>query len=109
MIISGKIEINYNPIKLIVLVCIIMFSSRFMSGQEPPPRPLTVTVTAQGLSFGAFSQGATGGTVTIASDGSRSATGDIILLSLGFSFTTALYELVANPGTVVSQVHIKQS
>lgn len=102
MIISGKIEINYNPIKLIVLVCIIMFSSRFMSGQEPPPRPLTVTVTAQGLSFGAFSQGATGGTVTIASDGSRSATGDIILLSLGFSFTTALYELVANPGTVVS-------
>jgi hypothetical protein len=79
-----------------------MVSGRFMKGQEPPPRPLSVTVTAQNLSFGAFSQGAVGGTVTIASDGSRSATGDIILLTLGYSFSTALYELVANPGTVVS-------
>jgi hypothetical protein len=98
----GNIKNSYIAIKLIVLVCILMVSGRFMEGQEPPPRPLSVTVTAQNLSFGAFSQGAVGGTVTIASDGSRSATGDIILLTLGYSFSTALYELVANPGTVVS-------
>jgi hypothetical protein len=98
----GNIKNCYIAIKLIVLVCILMVSGRFMEGQEPPPRPLSVTVTAQNLSFGAFSQGAVGGTVTIASDGSRSATGDIILLTLGYSFSTALYELVANPGTVVS-------
>lgn len=102
MSISDKIKINFKSIRLIVLICFLLVFSRFMNGQEPPPRPLTVTVTSQNLSFGAFSQGAVGGTVTIASDGSRSATGDIILLTLGYSFSTALYELVANPGTVVS-------
>ena len=71
-------------------------------GQELPPRPITVTVTAQGLSFGAFYHGAAGGSVTINADGSRTSAGDVVLLSLGFSFSTALYELVANPGTVVS-------
>jgi hypothetical protein len=80
-----------------------IFSSLIaVDGQEPPPRPITITVTAQGLSFGAFSQGAAGGTVTISSAGVRSATGDVILLGLGYTFSTALYELVGNPGTVVS-------
>ncbi len=71
-------------------------------GQEPPPRPVTITVTAQQLAFGAFYQGPLGGTVTINPDGSRVSSGDIVLLMLGYSFSTALYEVVGNPGTVVS-------
>ncbi len=86
---------------LLISILLIRATANIYS-QEPPPRPITVTVTAQTLSFGAFSHGAVGGTVTISSGGLRSATGDIILLSLGYPFSTTLYEVVANPGTVVS-------
>ena len=72
--------------------------------QEPPPRPVDVTVM-QNLGFGAFSQGASGGTVTVNSDETRVATGDVILLNLGYSFTAASYKLIANAGTVISIVN----
>jgi hypothetical protein len=70
--------------------------------QEPPPRPVVVTPVPPGLGFGAFTQGAVGGTVTINSGGSRSSTGDVILLGLGIPFSTAAYRIVGNQGTVVS-------
>lgn len=70
--------------------------------QEPPPRPISVNVTAQGLSFGAFTQGAIGGTVTVHPDGTRSSTGDVVLLSLGYTYSPALIEITGNPGTIVS-------
>jgi hypothetical protein len=71
--------------------------------QPPPPRPITVYVNpAQGLVFGAFFQGVTGGTVIIYPDGSRSVTGDLVLANLGVPFSPAIYEIDANPGTVVS-------
>jgi hypothetical protein len=69
--------------------------------QEPPPRPVDVTVV-QSLGFGAFAQGAVGGSVTVTSAGLRSSTGDIILLNLGYLFTAASYRLVGNAGTVIS-------
>jgi hypothetical protein len=83
-------------------VIMLMLLSQKMMSQEPPPRPITVTVTGQSLSFGAFTHGTIGGTVTVSSGGLRSSTGDVILLNLGYSFSSALYEVVANPGTVVS-------
>lgn len=81
---------------------LLLLLSEAAYGQEPPPRPIAVTVTGQGLSFGAFTLGVAGGTVTISSTGSRSATGDIILLGLGYSFSTALYKIVGNPGTLIT-------
>ncbi|MBK7710439.1 MAG: DUF4402 domain-containing protein [Bacteroidales bacterium] len=72
-----------------------------LSAQEPPPRPIEVTV-AQNLGFGAFAHGPTGGTVTIDPAGSRSGSVDIILLNLGYTYSAAVYRLVANAGTVVS-------
>lgn len=70
---------------------------------EPPPRPLTVTVNlSSNLSFGAFYQGNAGGSVYIYPDGSRSATGDIVLLGMGYSVSTALFDVTAYPGTLVS-------
>lgn len=72
-------------------------------GQELPPRPLTVTVNlSQNLNFGAFYQGNIGGSVIIYEDGARSSTGDIVLLTMGYSFSTGLYDVVANPGTLIS-------
>ncbi|MCJ7449162.1 MAG: DUF4402 domain-containing protein [Bacteroidales bacterium] len=73
-----------------------------LNAQEDPPRPVQITVTAQILSFGAFYHGAVGGTVIIDPDDSRSATGDIVLLGMGYSFSSALYEILANPGTIIS-------
>jgi hypothetical protein len=72
-------------------------------GQEPPPRPILVSAnTAQFLNFGAFYQGTSGGSVIVYSDGTRSKTGDIVLLGMGYNFSPGLYDLVGNPGTVVS-------
>jgi hypothetical protein len=71
--------------------------------QEDPPRPISVYVyPAQGLSFGALSPGASGGSVIVYPDGSRSATGDVVLLNMGFTFSAALFGIEANPGTLIS-------
>lgn len=64
--------------------------------------PITVTVTSQQLSFGAFTMGSSGGSVTINPDGTRASTGDVILLSLGYTYSAALIEITGNAGTVVS-------
>jgi hypothetical protein len=72
-----------------------------VNAQEPPPRPVEVT-SIQNLSFGAFCQGVAGGTVTISSGGSRSVTGDVVKLNMGIPYLTAIFKLVANPGTVIS-------
>ena len=85
-----------------LLIIILLFAiSNDLSAQEPPPRPLEVTVD-QNLAFGAFSQGAAGGSVTVTTAGSRSASGDVILLTLGNLYYAATYKLIANAGTVVS-------
>jgi hypothetical protein len=97
-------QYNYLVVRygfsLLVFILFLMISTETFA-QEPPPRPVEVTVT-QNLGFGAFSHGSFGGSIIINTGGSRSATGDIILLNLGFSFSAALYRLVANPGTVIS-------
>lgn len=82
---------------------IFILTSIMVHGQEQPPRPITVTVSlSQNLNFGAFYHGNIGGTVIIYNDGSRSSTGDIVLLTMGYTFSTGLYDVVANPGTLVS-------
>jgi hypothetical protein len=74
-----------------------------INGQPHPPRPIIVTFnSSQPLAFGAFTPGLTGGTVIINPGGSRSSTGDIVLFSLGYSFTPAMFYVQANPGTVIS-------
>jgi hypothetical protein len=100
-----KLRINMKVCRSIVFLILVMVMAtpiQMLYAQEPPPRPIEVTVTAQTLNFGAFSHGSSGGTVTVTPETVRSASGDIILLSLGFSFTPALYRLVGDPGTVVS-------
>jgi hypothetical protein len=100
-----KFRINRNHLHrffqvlfLIVVLCTISIQG---FAQEPPPRPVQVTVV-QNLGFGAFSHGIAGGTITITATGSRSATGTVIPLNLGFSFSAAVFRLVANPGTLIT-------
>ena len=76
-------------------------TSTRVNGQELPPRPITVTVSlVQNLSFGAFYHIGTG-SVIIYPDGSRSSTGGVVLLSMGYSFNSGLYDVVANRGTLI--------
>jgi hypothetical protein len=85
---------------IIPFIFLFVFSQEAIA-QEPPPRPLEVTVN-QNLGFGAFTQGPSGGTITVNSGGVRSSSGAVILLNLGYSFSAATYKLVANAGTVIS-------
>lgn len=86
-------------IRLLLFSIILIAKHQVIVAQNPPPT--VEIVTLQNLSFGAF-YGAMGGTVTINSVGSRSATGDIILLNIGYSFSTASYKIYAAPFTVIS-------
>lgn len=72
--------------------------------QEPPPRPVVITVNhSQPLAFGAFTPGAAGGSVTVSPDGtSRTSSGTVIPLNLGYLYTPAMFYVRANPGTVIS-------
>lgn len=85
-----------------VLMMVLLFSCS-IKAQEPPPRPVSIFVNpAQGLVFGGFFQGIIGGTLIIYPDGSRSVTGDIIQANLGIPFSPEIFEIDANPGTLIS-------
>lgn len=96
----------FNPGKYKILLCvIILFLLKGLAtcAQEQPPRPIVVYANpAYGLIFGSFFQGTSGGTVTISPDGSRSVSGDVIQADLGVPFSPAIFEIDANPGTLIS-------
>jgi hypothetical protein len=102
MMFAKKIRCMTLRFVLLLPVLLWFLGSREASAQEPPPRPIRINATAQGLSFGAFYHGATGGTITITPASARSSTGDVVLLGLGFPFSAALFEVHAHRGTVIS-------
>ena len=74
--------------------------------QEDPPIPVDVEVnTAQFLNFGAFTVGDAGGTVSVDYNGTRTWTGDVHLFSSGTTISPALYDVYANPGTILTITH----
>ncbi|HUW91735.1 MAG TPA: DUF4402 domain-containing protein [Bacteroidales bacterium] len=107
MRLTGIIKtISHQNKRAAVAMILLLFAGMMVIAQEPPPRPITVTVNmSQNLAFGAFTHGVAGGTVIIYADGSRDYSGDVVLLSLGMSFSTALFDVVANPGTVIQIVN----
>ena len=77
-----------------------------MYSQENPPIPIEVKVrTARFLNFGSFTIGNSGGTVIVDPNGQRTKTGDVILLNLGSTVSSAMYEVTANPGTLITISH----
>jgi len=70
-------------------------------GHLPAKGQALSVYTVQNLSFGAFFQGTTGGTVSVSHDGSRTVSGDIIGADLGFSYYPAIIEVeIAAPSTI---------
>lgn len=73
-----------------------------VAAQENPPIPIEVEVrNAQGLNFGAFTVGTTGGNVIISPYGDRSIQSDVYLLNMGSSSHNAIFDVYANPGTLL--------
>lgn len=108
MLKGNRISISKDYRLLLCSVLFLFLTSgmlRAQGGPEDPPRPVTITATAQGLSFGAFYHYSSGGTVIITPAGGRSKTGDVVLFGLG-SFSAALFEVRGNPGTVVSLMSV---
>jgi hypothetical protein len=95
---------GYLEVRLFYAILVLLFMQvhQKASAQEHPPRPVKINATAQTLSFGAFYQGAGGGSITITPAGIRSATGSVVLLSLGYPYSAALFEVHAHPGTIIS-------
>jgi len=91
-----KKECTDKRIFLKGIVIILLFAgSTVLNAQEDPPRPPSISVTTN-LSFGAFYHGASGGTVTISPAGIRTATGDIVLLGMGYPYSPSRYNIYSN-------------
>ncbi|HSI71311.1 MAG TPA: DUF4402 domain-containing protein [Gillisia sp.] len=94
------------PIKISYLRLIVFimgfFAITIVNAQEQPPVPVAVEVrNAQFLNFGSFTVGSAGGTVSVGYSGERNSTGDIYLLSMGSSVSYAIFDVYANPGTIL--------
>jgi hypothetical protein len=94
------IALKSRAVRLALVIVITMITAS-LKAQEWPPIPIEVTPTGQTLSFGAFSMGAIGGTVTVSPAGVRSSTGDVILLTIA-GYSSAGFDILSNPGTLIS-------
>ena len=91
----------------IKMIAVFTVLSLFCFGQTPtdslPGDPANLSVyTIQNISFGAFSHGSTGGTISIANNGTRTSTGDVIALNLGISYYNSIFEIESPAGTIIS-------
>ncbi len=92
---------NKNLLKIALLLLFLLGAFPVLA-QENPPIPVKVEVnTSQFLNFGAFTAGEGGGTVSVDFNGNRTQTGNIFLLNLGASPSPALFDVTANPGTIL--------
>lgn len=90
--------------KIFILYLLLLLVLTQEANAQYPPRPVVVNPTGQGLAFGAFYQGAAGGTVSVSPAGVRSASGDVILFFGGFTFTAARFTIRGNPGTLITMM-----
>jgi hypothetical protein len=94
-----------KPLIFLVEILLIMwcFSLSAMAQPGLPQRTATVSAT-QTLNFGDLTiiSGSSGGTVSVDYNGSRTATGNIVLLNLGNSFHQAIFEFKLCPGRLVT-------
>ena len=87
---------------ILFLIVGMMIGSFSMIGQENPPIPIDVEVrTARFLDFGAFTTGTGPGSIRIYPDSTPVPTGDVTMIN-GRVVTSALFDVYANPGTIVN-------
>src|SRR4028118_1057739 len=93
-------------IQFLFIACLSLLSIHSFSQTTPtdslPGDPSIAVFPVQDLKFGAFYQSVSGGTITIASDGTRSTTGSVVQMGLGILFCQAIFDVEAPVGTVLS-------
>ena len=90
-----------NLLKLTFLM-LFLFGIFPVVAQENPPVPIKVEVrNAQGLNFGSFVVGPSGGTISIEPSGEKVPSTDIFPLDFGTQEHYAIFDVYANPGTIV--------
>lgn len=81
---------------------VFMFTIIETKAQENPPVPIQVEVrTSRNLNFGSFTAGTSGGNVSVSWDSQRAVNGDIFELNYGEPVSAALFDVYANPGTII--------
>lgn len=96
------VKLKYVVTAVSCLLC-LEAASQGVPTDSLPPDPAKVSVYAiQNLRFGAFTQGAIGGTLAISSTGNRTATGDVVMLNMGIIYSEAIFEVEGIAGTVIS-------
>lgn len=91
------LNMHKHLLKLLFLATILFFCVNFSFAQIIP---LSIKAT-QALKFGTICQLGSGGTVTVGFDGSRTSTGNILLLDKAPAAQPAIYEIKLCPaGTV---------
>ena len=88
-------------ILVLVLSCINTYGQTPTDSLPPDPGALAVS-TVQGMKFGAFYIRSGGGTVTVQNNGTRTFTGDMVLLNLGMLFSQAIFDVEAPEGAIIS-------
>lgn len=86
---------SVNMVLRHIFLCLsVLLKAGQIFAQEAPPKPISIYADpSQGLNFGSFYQGISGGTVTIFSNGTRSVSGDVIEINSGSMFTPAIFEI----------------
>lgn len=92
-------SVKYSEAVLFFLLLHFLLPQK-SEAQEMPPRPVSVSFI-RNLSFGAFSQALGAGSVIVSAYGSRTSTGDVLLLNMGYLYYPAIFQLEGNPGAVV--------
>ena len=87
----------------IILCCTSVALLAQSPGDSLPKDPGRISVyVVQHMNFGVFYQGSTGGTLILSNNGSRSATGDVVAVNQGVSAHTAIFEVEAIPGIMIT-------
>ena len=100
-------KIRHSVLRLVVVTLAIAFSSDAKAQGDPtdslPGDPGAIYVfTYQNLTFGAFTQGSSGGTVIVDAGGTRSVTGTVVALNMGVTYFQAIFNVQAAPGSLIS-------
>ncbi len=89
-------------VRLAFSVVAILLCGYQAEAQQSLPHPVKLyAISTQGLNFGAFTVGSSGGTLSMSATGTRSVTGDVVALGLGVTYTPAMFQIEADPGTVL--------
>lgn len=68
------------------------------------PTPVVTVNVRQELQLGAFTQGNSGGSISITYDGTRTGTGSVVPLSLGSASSPLILEIQGPKGSIVSMI-----